>query len=194
MIRLVVLDTETGGLEPEDACIIELAAAEIEIYSPGVPNKLGTVVQRRFHSRVKSYKPVHPAAAKVNGYNEAEWDKESTFDVVGGDFLGWLDGIQGEGLVWCGSNVGFDLGFIASDLEHYGLPALPSKPKFSRRLLNTESLCFPLMMFGYVDSLGVNALGKWAGREGEQRHTASDDVDDCIAILREYLGRVSLKL
>lgn len=153
-VHLIVVDTETGGLEPSEHCIIELAARHAIIQSDCTVLSTSTT----FHAYVLPGRPVHPQAPEVNGYPPELWrerEARSMFD-VGRSFLAWLAAIPHEDLTWAGSNVsGFDLPFLRSDLKRVGME-LPGKPKFGRRNLNTESLCFPLLVRAEVDSCGIH--------------------------------------
>ena len=189
MIHLVVLDTETGGLDPSDRCIIELAARLVRL---DPENKAVRVPRAKlFHVYVEPDRPVHPTAAAVNGYDEAYWAANAMPPADAfGQFLDYLDGLNEEDMIWAGSNVtGFDLPFLHSDMARVDLE-LPGKPKMAGRKLNTESLCFPLFANYEVDSCGVAALRKWAGCSGEQRHNAIDDVEDTIRIIGADFQRI----
>lgn len=162
-----------------------------------------------FHRLVKPRLPVEPQAAAVNGYDPERWEREGVESAVAmRDFLGFLLTSTGlatceqveeaavdenyagmpQGVIWTGSNVlGFDLPFLRSEMAAHGM-SLPDKPRFARRTLNTESLCFPLFARGYTDSCGIASLRAWAGLEGAQKHRAVDDVVDASIIIRRYLS------
>jgi hypothetical protein len=188
LIHLIVIDTETGGLDPNQACIIELAAQlvriDVEHRSVRVPRA------KLFHAHILPDRPVHPQAAAVNGYREDWWQANAMSPVDAFDsFIDYLNGIDHEDMIWAGSNVtGFDLPFLRSDMDRVHLE-LPGKPKMSHRTLNTESLCFPLFVEGEISSCGIAALRKWAGCEGDQKHTAIDDVNDAIRVIAAYFQR-----
>lgn len=192
IVSLVVLDTETGGLNPFEHSVIEIAACNAII------NPNNHTVRTRdlpFHEKVLPDRPVDPQAAAVNGYTPELWTADgarSMYD-VSMSFLFWLDQVVGNDLVWAGSNVlGFDLPFLREGIRraHSTSRHLPSKPKFSRRTLNTESLCFPLYVAGEIDHCGVEALRAWAGLPGKQTHAALQDVSDTIDVIRAYFERV----
>jgi DNA polymerase III epsilon subunit-like protein len=188
LIHLIVIDTETGGLDPSDRCIIELAARLVRI---DIENRAVRVPRAKlFHAYIKPDRPVHPQAAAVNGYREDWWEANAMSQVDAFDqFIDYLEGLDHEDMMWAGSNVtGFDLPFLRSDLDRFHLE-LPGKPKMSHRTLNTESLCFPLFVEGQTESCGIAALRKWAGCPGEQRHNAIDDVEDAIRIIASYFQR-----
>lgn len=183
LLHLLVVDTETGGLDPAVHCIIEIAAAHVTIEGWVV------TVHDRFNVRTLPDRAVDPQAAAVNGYTPERWaDTALPMPIAARDFLAWIAELP-EGLIWTGSNVtGFDLPFLRSDFARAGFE-LPGKPQFSRRKLNTESLCFPLFAKGEIEGCGLRHLRKWAGLEGEQHHTAAEDVADTVIAIREYFGR-----
>lgn len=186
-LHLVVVDTETGGLDPAEACIIELAAAHVVACGGDVQ------AYDRFNVRMFPDRPINPQAAEVNGYTIAEWQNTAADRPIAAmEFLHWLGTLPGD-LIWCGSNVsGFDLPFMRSDFARIGF-AIPGKPKFTHRTLNTESLCFPLFARGDTEGCGLRHLRTWAGLPGEQSHTASQDVSDTIEVLRAYFQREVFK-
>lgn len=188
MIHLIVIDTETGGLDPEKHCIIELAARLVRI---DVENQSIRVPRSKvFHAYLLPDRPVRPQAAAINGYQEDWWQGNAMPPAnVFVQFLNYLDGIEEQDLMWAGSNVtGFDLPFLRSDMARHRLK-LPGKPTMSHRTLNTESLCFPLFVAGETKSCGLSALRSWAGCLGKQKHTAIDDVEDAIRVIGSYLHR-----
>lgn len=189
MIHLIVLDTETGGLDPTRHCIIELAARLVRL---DADNKSVRVPQAKvFHAYILPDRLINPEAAKINGYCFDWWQENAMLrSDAFAQFLDYLDGLGEEDMIWAGSNVtGFDLPFLRSDMARVGLK-LPGKPKMAGRALNTESLCFPLFANYEVDSCGVAALRKWAGCSGKQSHNAIDDVEDTVRIIGAYFQRV----
>lgn len=185
---LLVIDTETGGLDPEDRCIVELAAQLWEVRPDGSSAYL---VRRSplFHKYVLPYMPVAPQAAEINGYSEQAWAARGAvpIEVAMTEFLTFTDMLPGQGIQWTGSNVsGFDLPFLRAAAKHCGM-TFPGRPKFTHRTVNTESLCFPLFLWGHVDSCGIASLRRWAGLKGEQHHTAAGDVLDTIDVIRRWI-------
>lgn len=55
------------------------------------------------------------------------------------------------------------------------------------RRTDVGSLCLPLYLKKEVRGTGLRHLRAWAGCEGEQSHTALDDVADTIEVLHKYL-------
>ena len=178
---LIVVDTETGGLEPVDACVIELAAQVVEIR----PGSLD--VGEQFYTKIKPNMPVGDKAAEVNGYTPEKWtDAPDAKDALQ-TFATWVDE-QCAGYkmkpMWCGCNPVFDLKFVNSDMRRVGV----ERPtKLSYRVIDVQSLCLPLLLAGDVPSLALKNLRVWAGCEGEQTHEAMNDVFDTCAVIAAFL-------
>lgn len=181
---LIVVDTETGGLDPGEACIIELGAQVLEV-SPGALDPGET-----FHTKIKPDKPVSEQAAKVNGYTLEAWaDAPPAADALD-RFRAWVEAVcKAYGKtppMWAGCNPLFDLKFFKSDCRRAGV----NTPEgLSYRVIDVQSMCFPLLLRGEVSSLGLKNLRKWAGCDGEQKHTAEDDVFDTCQVIGAFLLR-----
>lgn len=180
---LLVVDTETGGLEPSDACMIELAAQVLEV-RPG-----GLEPGADFHSKIKPDRPVHPKAAAVNGYTPEAWaDAPALVDVLRA-FVKFAEAVckaYSCDVMWAGCNPLFDLKFYKSDSKRAGVP---TPDGLSYRVIDVQSMCFPLLLRGEVESLGLRNLRTWAGCEGEQTHTAGGDVLDTCQVVGAFLLR-----
>jgi DNA polymerase III epsilon subunit-like protein len=202
-LELLVVDTETGGLDPEENPLLEVAMQHLTL-TPMPPGRgTGTpwvlVHGLKFHSLVAPPggalgSTITDEAAKVNGfyhgvysYNQSDWRWKDapSLDTVIRNMLFFLGTLPNE-LTWVGSNVNFDLRFLESNFRNEGVP-FPGKPKFQRRALSTESLCWPLLAAGQVDSLGLQSLRNWAGLAGQQHHTATQDVADVCVVLSHFM-------
>lgn len=104
MTPLLVLDTETGDLDPRTSSLIEIAALATD--------ERGEVVDS-FEVRVRPSLPVSAEAARVNGYTPEGW----RFAMEPADglraFVEWLVP-HGDRLL-VGHNVGFDVRFIEQE-------------------------------------------------------------------------------
>jgi DNA polymerase III subunit epsilon len=107
MIRQIVLDTETTGLEPEQGHrIIEIGCVEM------VDRRL---TGNNFHQYLQPDREIDAGAVEVHGItNEFLADKPHFADVVA-DFL---DYVRGAELII--HNAPFDIGFLNKELERMG--------------------------------------------------------------------------
>lgn len=187
MIPLVVVDTETGGLNPDEADIIEIAALSVMIDGSEI------VEGDLFSSKVRPMLPVSDGAAKVNGYKEEDWADAPDADLVMGAFVEWSaeqEQIARKATgkktkpMWTGSNPDFDIRFVFAVCRRN---AISPPDSYHYKPLDLGSMCFPLMVTEEVDSLSLRALRKWAGMKGKQTHTAVGDVYDTVQVLRAIL-------
>src|SRR5918999_691327 len=108
MLREIVLDTETTGLDARRGDrLIELGGIELV-------NRIPT--GREFHTYLDPEdREVHPDAEAVHGISSAFLAGKPIFSAVADDFLGFIDGAP---LVI--HNANFDVGFINMELERIG--------------------------------------------------------------------------
>jgi DNA polymerase-3 subunit epsilon len=111
MLREVVLDTETTGLDAANGDrLIELGCIEIV-------NRIPT--GREFHRYLNPDREVHPDAVAVHGLTTEFLRDKPRFEHVVDDFLAF---IADAPIV--AHNASFDLGFINTELERASRPAL----------------------------------------------------------------------
>jgi DNA polymerase-3 subunit epsilon len=108
MLREIVLDTETTGLDARRGDrLIELGCIELI-------NRIPT--GREFHTYLDPEdREVHPDAEAVHGISSAFLEGKPIFSAVVDQFLGFIDGAP---LVI--HNANFDVGFINMELERIG--------------------------------------------------------------------------
>jgi DNA polymerase III alpha subunit (gram-positive type) len=178
---LTVIDCETGGLDPKDHCIIDLAAQVVEINGSNLdPGAF-------FQAKIKPDRPVSRGAAQVNGYTARKWKNAARAHQVLGAFNDWLASVISEystAPMWCGANPLFDLRFYNSDRKRFGLPLVDG---LHYRTIDIQSMAFPLLVQGKVKSLSLSSLRTWAGCSGKQKHTAQADVMDTCQVLAALL-------
>lgn len=108
-MRLIVLDTETTGLKPEEGHrLIEVAAVEV------VDRRL---TGEAFHRYVNPQRAIDQDALRVHGLSAARLQNEPVFADIAADFLTF---IGDDPLVI--HNAPFDLGFLNSELALAGIP------------------------------------------------------------------------
>jgi len=125
MIRQVVLDTETTGLEPElGHRIIEIGCVELQ-------NRRRT--GRRLHHYVCPDREIDPGALEVHGITNEFLADQPRFAEVADDLLAFIDGAE---LVI--HNAAFDVAFL--DAEFARLPGGAGRIADRCRLLDTLML------------------------------------------------------
>lgn len=163
-MSLLFLDTETGGLDPREHQLIEVAWAGED---------------REIHSLVLPHDPmrVDPFAAEVNRYHERQLnDRDKWATEMQAHELG--DALKGATLV--GANIAFDEAFLTA----FGFTG------WHYRKLDLEALA--LGYIGYVKKDGVkrvpglkditDTLRGYGLTIPEPDHTAAGDVATTIAV------------
>jgi len=172
---VVIVDTETTGLNPATCGLIQLAAVAY-----GRERKPLAM----FHERIKleTVFDIDPKAIAVNGYDPATWGGELE-RVVLTEFRVWLAGLPDAGaLTWCGANVPFDQGFLKAAADrHFGWRFI--ERQFSHRVLDVNSLAFIPLMANAVTGRSMSDLRQGAGIPKRAVHDALQDCLDTRAVL-----------
>jgi len=169
MLREIVIDTETTGLDPANGDrIIELGCIEIV-------NRIPT--GREFHSYVNPDREVHADAVAVHGITTEFLKDKPRFADVADEFLAFLGSSP---LV--AHNASFDLGFINAELER-----LPRPPLGADRVVDTLALARRRHPAGPNN---LDALCKRYGIDNSQRvkHGALMDCMLLASVYVELLG------
>ena len=170
MLREIVLDTETTGLDARKGDrLVELGCVEII-------NRIPT--GREFHAYIcPEDRAVHPEAEQIHGLSTAFLKDKPIFKTVVRDFL---DFIGDAPLVI--HNAAFDIGFINMELERAGLGLIPGE-----RLVDT------LMLARRKHPAGPNSLDALCKRYGidnskRTKHGALMDSWLLAGVYVELLG------
>tara|TARA_Y100000590_G_scaffold466989_1_gene644217 strand:+ start:848 stop:1597 length:750 start_codon:yes stop_codon:yes gene_type:complete len=108
VMRQIVLDTETTGLEPEEGHrIIEIGCVELINRRP---------TSQYFHRYINPRRAVDLAALEVHGIDDDFLSTQPEFDQIAEDFMKFVSGAE---LVI--HNAEFDIGFINHELERLDL-------------------------------------------------------------------------
>lgn len=185
----LVVDTETGGLDPEVACIVELAAVVVvmEHGQLSFPEN----IQEQFHVKIEPDLPVDDYAARLNGYSVETWHGVPGRDALH-EFSRWVEIVAThyDRPVWTGCNPVFDLKFFQSDCKRLGVTPPDG---LSYRVFDVQALAWPLRYRGEVENVKLETLRTWAGCGGTQKHTALEDVIDTIQVMDALFQRCFLR-
>jgi DNA polymerase-3 subunit epsilon/CBS domain-containing protein len=163
----VVIDTETTGLDPKKARIIELAAVRLTAGKIAAADAFRQLVRPGDES-------IPPATTAIHGIDDAAVAKAPTFAEVWPRFRDYL----GPHVV-IGHTVGFDLAVWKRECDEAGLPW--SRPRtLDTRLL--AEIAAPKLA-GYT----LEKLSAWLGVEPADRHRA---LGDAIITARVFLALV----
>lgn len=163
MIPITFVDLETTGLDSETNEIIELAAIKANI-SDGCLR-----FEESVEFKVHPMHPVDPFVAKLNGYNEEVWERDS----------GYLDKALGEifrlmrGSWHAGSNPIFDERFMkkAAKKFHWTYPKLASY-----HLIDVTMMAFPLLVNGDVEELKQETISEYYEIDGGGHRALADSI------------------
>jgi DNA polymerase-3 subunit epsilon len=175
MLREIIFDTETTGLDPREDRVIEIGGVELV-------NRFPT--GRTFHYYLNPQGRVIDAEAlAVHGIGAADLDGKPLFQEVADEFLAFIDGAS---LV--AHNAGFDVAFINAELERIGAPAVSQ-----HRVVDTLALA------RRKHPLGPNSLDALCRRYGidnsrRNLHGALLDSELLSEVYLELIGGRQAKL
>ncbi|HWP24817.1 MAG TPA: DUF294 nucleotidyltransferase-like domain-containing protein [Xanthobacteraceae bacterium] len=165
----VVIDTETTGVDPASARVVEIAAVRI------VGGKLAmTEALRRL---VRPDQPIPPTATRIHGIDDASVATAAAFAQVWPEFASFI----GDSVV-IGHAVGFDLAVIRWECKRIGLPWQPP------RALDTRLLAQAVKP--NLADYTLETLAAWTGSKVEHRHSALGDAIACGRIYLALLPRL----
>jgi DNA polymerase-3 subunit epsilon len=165
MIRSVLFDTETTGLDPMAGDrVIEVAALELEGDLP---------TGRHFHALVHPQRAIPEEVTRIHGITLDQLEGKPLFAEIADDLLAFL----GEGKL-VAHNAPFDFGFLNAEFSRLGLPALDGA-----RMIDTLAMAkarFP----GLPNSL--DALCRRFGIDLSERST-HNALLDCKLLAEVYV-------
>lgn len=180
----VVIDVETGGLEPARCALLEVALVAVRAGEPIM----------HWSSRVvpAGGMRIDAEAAQVNGWTPA-WGgiTESYALFVVQDFLARTqEMLKRKQLLWIGANTAFDREFLHAAGCRTGYTPLAA---FSHRDVDVNKIASVPWLLGEVPGISVDSLRKSLlgipARTGP--HTALDDCFTTLAIARTMLTRLT---
>lgn len=167
--RLIVLDTETTGLDPRNGDrIVEIAAIELNRCLPS---------GRTFQAYVNPDRSVPPAASEVHGLTDSFLADKPRFAEVAGDFLDFLADAS-----VIAHNAAFDIGFLDEELRRVGRPPLTMARAICT--LQLSRVRFP----GAQHSLDALCERFGIDRSARVKHGALIDVQLLADVYIELIG------
>src|SRR6185503_18672918 len=163
-----VIDTETTGLDPRSARVVELAMVRI------TGGRLDGLSFRRL---VNPGEPIPPTAKAVHGIDTAMVADAPAFAAAWPEFLVALGGA-----VVIGHTVGFDLAVLGRECERAGLAWRPPQTLDTRLL---AEIAEPKLA-----DFSLESLASWVGVEITNRHSALGDARAAADIFRALLPKL----
>jgi DNA polymerase-3 subunit epsilon/CBS domain-containing protein len=165
----VVLDTETTGLDPAKARIVEIAV---------VPIGAGRVdAARTLRRLVRPSLPIPLEASRIHGIDDAAVASAPPFDDVWPEFMQFIGGS-----ILIGHTIGFDLAVLNKECAQAGLAwRIP-------RALDTRLLAE--VVEPNLAGFTLDQLAAWLGVEVEKRHSATGDALTTARIFLALLPRL----
>lgn len=172
MIREIVLDTETTGLNPKAGDrLIEIGCVELIDRAP---------TGAEFHRFVNPEgRDVHPEAEAIHGISTASLQDKPTFSEVADDFLAF---IGGDTLVI--HNAPFDIGFLNMELE-----------RTRRARLDNERVLDTLALAKRKHPAGPNTLDALCKRYGidNSDRTKHGAIIDSLLLAEVYVELLGIR-
>ena len=179
MRRVIVVDTETGGLDPEQDAVLEIALV---------------CGEREFNVKIHSVSGrVSHEALAYNGIDIDAHNNEALMpDAAWLQVKTWVDETQailgGDRPTLCWHNVGFDVGFVQ---RLYKICTRPVPGLFTTyRVVDTHTMLWERTVRGAlpVDCVGLDSALKHYGIACGARHTALGDAKATQRLLAAMLG------
>ncbi len=169
MLREIVLDTETTGLDPKDGHrIVEIGAVELLDHLPS---------GRTFHRYVNPERDVPKEAERVHGLSGEFLSRHPVFAEIVEEFLAFI----GDSPLVI-HNAGFDLRFLNAELERCGRRSLPPARAIDTLLLAQRK--FP----GQSNSLDALCRRFGVDASRRQRHGALLDSELLAEVYLHLIG------
>lgn len=165
----VVIDTETTGLDPRKAWIVEIAAVRL----------VGGQLQPEavFRRLVRPAEPIPKLATGIHGIDDAAVADAPAFASVWPELAAYI----GDAVV-IGHAIGFDLAVLKRECERAGIAWSPPRTLDTRLLAQVAE---PVLA-GY----SLDSLAAWLGVEITDRHSALGDALACARIFLALLPKL----
>ena len=165
----LVIDSETTGLDPAKARIIEIAA---------VPLIAGAIdAERSIRSLINPGEPIPKVASQIHGIDDAAVSSAPSFSQIWPRLSEQL-----AAPVWIGHTIGFDLAVLKRECAKAGVEWRPPR-----------TLCTRLLAQAAARDLGgysLEHLAAWLGVELSGRHSALGDATTTAKIFLALLPKL----
>ncbi len=165
----VVIDTETTGLDPRKAWIVEIAAVRL------VTGRLQP--KPEFRQLLRPGEPIPETAAGIHGINDAAVADAPAFAEVWPELSSYIGGA-----VVIGHALGFDLAMLKRECERAGIDWVRPRTLDTRLLAEVAEPD----LAGY----SLDNLAAWLGVEITDRHSALGDALACARIFLALLPKL----
>lgn len=165
----IAFDTETTGLYPLGASLVEVGATRFEASGERITD---------FEQLINPGVPMPPEAQAVNHITDEMLQDQPTVDMVMPAFIDFLDGLEN---MLVAHNAPFDLEFLGVDMLRLGL-ALP------RHMVFDTCLLAQVVLPG-LRSYRLEALAVTLGVASPQQHRALSDAELTKDVLLTLLRR-----
>jgi|SRR5687768_15550068 len=179
-MKLLCIDTETSGLNPDTCEIVELS------YQPWENFVRGAMVSETFRALGNTEHPDFVAAAKINGYTND--NRAGSVALTARHIAACFAAIDAAEGVVVGANPAFDWGFLKTAAERLRVPLPASRV----RLVDVASLAVPMYAAGKVEGMSLRNLVKLVGKTQGDVHTSKQDVELTLDVF-EFLCRAYIK-
>ena len=167
LVREIVLDTKTTGLDPANDRVVEIGCVELI-------NSIPT--GREFHKYVNPQKMMPYAAQAVHGITDAFLKDKPLFAEVAEDLVAFLDGAR-----VIAHNADFDIGFLNSEFARLDRPPIAADVIDTVRLARRRFPGAPASLDALLDRFAID-------RSARTNHGALLDAKLLAEVYLELIG------
>ena len=180
MFKYLVIDCETGGLDPKKNALLEIGA---RLYEDD--GRMLNAFNKKIMWDSSMPTTISVGALAINQCNPIDGDSAP---VVAREFARWIGNITSQkDVALLGHNLQFDCDFISIFLERYGFTNWMES--FRHRKVDTQHIALFVQEAGLIPphvKLSLNTLNRhFFGEDIQKHHTAMPDVEATFAIYRE---------
>lgn len=175
----IFFDVETTALDTSKAEIIDIAAVRT--------NGEGDIIAT-FNTKVRPKGAVDPNSARINGYDELDWQGAPSFlDAFKALKFSSLLAYANPAVV-VAHGAPFDRAVFANNCQREGVTDLFAKSRW----IDTCQLLWPLKLNGSVDSLSLEKVAKYFFVRNPAPHTALGDAETLRLVYWRYMQRTQI--